>query len=517
MLDATPLARAYARRRMSRLGRLDPAAAQEAVLRGLLARAKDARFGRAHGFAEIRGVAEYQARVKLRRWEDFWREWWQEPFPRLEDASWPGLIPYFAETSGTTGGTTKRIPVSREMVRANRRAAFEVLTFHLAARPESRVLKGRNFLLGGSTALKRLAPGVSTGDLSGIAAAEIPFWARRRIFPQARLALVEDWERKIAALAPASLAAGVTSISGTPSWMLLFFAELGKLQPGARLGEIYPGLELVVHGGVGFEPYRAAFAEWLAGSRAETREVYPASEGFIAAADRGEGEGLRMLLDNGIFYEFVHPDAIGEPAPERRWIEDAEIGVEYALVLSTNAGLWSYVLGDTVRLTERAPPRLKVTGRVGWSLSVAGEHLIGEEIEAGVAEAAAAVGGKVADYAAAALAPDEADARSGHLFIVELAGAAGDVREQLAAALDVALARANDDYAAHRKGGFGLRPPAVLLVRPGTFAAWMRSRGKFGGQNKVPRVIGDAALLERLLRYLEETGARTDGAFGSKR
>jgi len=508
MLDATPLARAYARWRLFSLRRLDPAAAQEAALEALLKRAQDTRFGRAHGFAEIRHVAEYQRRVPLRTWEDFWREWWAGHFPRLEHVSWPGLIPYFAETSGTTSGTTRQIPVSREMVKANRRAALDVLAFHLAAWPESRVLKGRNFLLGGSTALTRLEKGVWAGDLSGIAAAEIPFWVRRRTFPPAKLALLGDWERKISALAPASLEAEVTSISGTPSWMLLFFSEIGRLRPGQKLGRIYPGLELVVHGGIGFEPYRAAFAEWLAGSRAETREVYAASEGFVAVADRGEGEGLRMLLDNGIFYEFVRPEALQERAPERCWIGNAEIGVEYALVLSTNAGLWSYVLGDTIRLVDREPPRLMVTGRVGWLLSVAGEHLIGEELDAAVAEAAATLGEQVADYTAAALPPRSGEPRAGHLFVVEIESTAGDVRESFAHALDAALTRTNDDYAAHRSGGFGLRPPEVVLAPPGTFAAWMQSRGKLGGQNKVPRVIRDEALLHELLRFIAERGGR---------
>jgi hypothetical protein len=502
MLDATPLLRAYARLRLARLARQDPVAVQQRELRRLLARARGTRFGRVHDFAGIRTVAEYQERVPLRQWEDFWREWWQQPFPRLWNITWPGTVPAFANTSGTAGAATKRIPVSRAMLRANRRAALDVLVFHMANRPASRVLAGRNFLLGGSTALQRLAPGITAGDLSGLAAADIPFWARARTFPPRDLALIEDWERKIATLAPLSLAAHVTSISGTPSWLLLFFEHLGRLHPGARLAQLYPELELLVHGGVGFAPYRTVFAAWLEGSRAETREVYPASEGFIAIADRGEGEGLRLLLDNGIFYEFVRPSELRAPAPARRWIADAEIGVEYAIVLSTNAGLWSYVLGDTVTLVGRAPPRLLVTGRVGWSLSVAGEHLVGAELDAGIAAAAAAVGGTVADYAAAAVAPDAADPRGGHLFIVELEGVGPDRAAGLAAALDAALARGNADYAAHRQGGFGLRAPRVVLVPPGTFAAWMRARGKLGGQHKVPRVISDPALLADLRRFV---------------
>ena len=502
MLDATPLLRAYARRRLHALARQEPVATQRRELLRLLHTARTTRFGVSHSFAGIREVAEYQERVRLRRWEDFWQDWWQRPFPRLTDISWPGTIPAFANTSGTTGAANKRIPVSRAMMRSNRRAALDVLVFHLAARPASRVLAGRNFLLGGSTALETLAPGIVAGDLSGLAAADIPRYARARTFPPRDLALIEDWESKIATLAPLSLAAQVTSISGTSSWLLLFFEELGRLRPGARLAELYPELELVVHGGVGFAPYRAGFAAWLAGSRAETREVYPASEGFFAIADRGDGEGLRLLLDNGIFYEFVRPADLDDDLPPRRWIADAELGEEYALVLSTNAGLWSYVLGDTVTLVSRDPPRVLVSGRVSWSLSVAGEHLIGQELDAGMAAAAEAVGGTIADYAAASLPPDAGDARGGHLFIVELDGAPPDRAVGFAAALDTALARLNADYAAHRQGGFGLRDPRVVLVPPGTFVAWMRARGKLGGQNKVPRVIADAALRDSLRAFV---------------
>jgi hypothetical protein len=506
MFDATPLLRVYADHRLRRLAGLDPGRAQRRELRQLLRRARNTAFGRQYRFSDIREVEGFQRLVPLRRWEEFWRDWWQPAFPRLTDQTWPGSIRYFANTSGTTGAATKRIPVSAAMLRSNRRAALDVLTFHVARHPGSRVLAGRNFILGGSTALERLAPGVLAGDLSGIAAAEIPFWARRRTFPPRQLALIENWETKMATLAPLSLASTITSFSGTPSWMLLFLETVAALRPGRTLAGLYPALELVVVGGVGFAPYRERFAAWLAGSTAETREVYPASEGFIAIADRGDGEGLRLLLDNGIFYEFVRPADLASGNPDRRWIADAELDTEYALVLSSNAGLWSYVLGDTVRLIERCPPRVLVGGRTAWSLSVAGEHLIGEELDTAIAAAARAIGATVADYAAAAVPPDATDPRGGHRFIVELDGGAVDAQVSFVAALDAALARLNADYAAHRQGGYGLRAPVVVLAPPGSFAAWMRQRHRLGGQNKVPRVIADAALLADLTRFIAARG-----------
>jgi hypothetical protein len=505
MLDATPLLRAYAARRLAKLAALDPVAAQERTLVDLVAKAHATRFGRDHGFSDIRSVADYQKRIKPRRWEDFWREYWAEPFPHLTDVTWPGAIAAFANTSGTTGAATKRIPVSRAMMRANRRAALDVLVFHLANRPRSRVLSGRNFILGGSTALETLAPGIVAGDLSGLAAADIPIWARPRTFPPESLALIDDWERKVAAIAPLSLTAEITSFSGTPSWMLLFLDHLAKLRPAARLAELYPKLELLVHGGIGFAPYRPHVARWLAGSGAETREVYPASEGFFAVADRGDDEGLRLILDNGLFFEFIRPEHLDSDNPDRRWIADAEIGAEYALLVSSNAGLWSYVVGDTVILTDRGTPRVKVSGRTAWSLSVAGEHLIGQELDAGMAEAARALGGTVIEYAAAAIHPDPDDPRGGHLFIVEADGIADSAR--FAAALDTALAAMNADYATHRQGDYGMRKPRVVLAPSGAFAAWMRARGKLGGQNKVPRVISDPALLADLRRFAGDADA----------
>jgi GH3 auxin-responsive promoter len=280
--------------------------------------------------------------------------------------------------------------------------------------------------------------------------------------------------------------------------MLLFFETAGALRrPNDRLRDLFPALELLVHGGVGFAPYRDRFAHWLEGSTALTREVYAASEGFIAVADRGDGEGMRLLVDRGLFFEFVRPAELASAAPDRRWVGNADLDQEYALILSTNSGLWSYSLGDTVRLVSRKPPRILITGRLSWALSVAGEHLIGAELDAAVSVAARSVGRQVVEYSAAPLQPDASDARAGHLFVVELDGPADS--PAFALALDSALTQANEDYAAHRAGDFGLRSPDVRLVAPGSFARWMERRGKLGAQNKVPRVMASAESLAQLL------------------
>jgi len=506
MLNATPLLRLYAGYRLRHLRTMDAAAMQRRTLLALTARARDTRFGRDHDFAAIGGVGDFQARVPLRRYEDFWRDYWQGPFPHLTDVAWPGTIPFFAVTSGTTSGVTKYIPCSREMIAADRKATADLLSYHLANFPGSRLLAGHNFMLSGSTALKEPAPGIYSGDLSGIAARTMPWWARLRKFPPPAFEAIEDWREKIDRLAPLSLDADIRSIAGTPSWLLIFFDTLAATRPGAarRLHDFYPDLELVIHGGVNFAPYRSAFAEWLGGGRADTREVYAASEGFVALADRGDGEGLRLCLDSGVFFEFVPVEELDRPDPTRHWTATLETGVNYAVVLSSCAGLWGYVLGDTVRFVERDPPRLLVTGRTSYTLSAFGEHLIDEEIEESVAKAAAAIGDSASDYSVGALFPDGGGATGGHLFIVEFAGGIPEPRrlETFARVLDEALAETNEDYDAHRAGDFGLAPPRVHAVAPGRFAAWMESRGQLGGQHKVPRIVNDPDLFAALRDFM---------------
>ncbi len=515
MYDATWAMRLHARRRLRQLAAMDPQATQRRVLSSLVRRARHTRFGRDHGFSAIRTLDDYRARVPLRDYDGFWEAYWRAAFPRLVDCTWPGLVPWLAVSSGTATGTTKFIPVSRAMHRSNVRAGAELLTFHLANRPQSRVFAGRVFMLGGSTGLVRRARGVSSGDLSGIAAAAMPFWARLRYFPPRDLEHIADWEAKIGRFAERSLDTEITAVAGTPNWLLIYFerlAEVARAKRGGtagRIADIYPGLELLAHGGVAWAPYRDRFAALLEGSRAETREVYPASEGFFAVADRADGEGLRLLLDTGIFYEFIPLDQLDSAQPDCRWVGDMEPGVDYALAVTTCAGLWRYLVGDTVTAVTRDPPRVLVTGRTSYMLSAFGEHVIGIEVERAVAEAAGAIGATVSDFAAGSLYPEETGARGGHLYIVELGAEQDDAgpdaagRARFAETLDAALCRLNDDYAAHRAGGYGMDAARVRFLPRGAFAAWMKSRGKLGGQNKVPRIVNDRALFAALRRFAD--------------
>ena len=503
MIDATPLVRPFAASRRRRLARQEPLATQRATLMRLIAAARATRFGRDHDFARIASVEDFQALVPLRRYEDFWRDYWQPSFPNLVDCTWPGRIRFFALSSGTTTGRTKYIPVSAAMSRANARAGFDLIAHHLAARPDSRVFGGKIFLLGGSTSLTVEAPGIFSGDLSGIAARTMPWWARPFAFPPTALALLADWERKVERMALLALDQDIRVLAGTPSWLLILLARMAELRAArGEAGGPLPALELLVHGGVNFAPYRRRFEALVKTSGAELREVYPASEGFIASADLGPRDGLRLNLDHGLFFEFVPVAELDSATPTRHWLGNVETGVNYALVLSSCAGLWGYVLSDTVRLVSRAPPRLLITGRTSYMISAFGEHLIAEEVEAAVAAAAAAIGADVSDYAMGAIYPEAGERIGGHLYVVEFAKPeAADAIAYFAQAIDRALAQANDDYRAHRGGEYGMAPPRVLAVEPGFFAAWMKSRGKLGGQHKVPRLISDPALFAALRAF----------------
>lgn len=489
MIDATPILRAYARLRRRRLARYSAAAWQEAELMRLVRRASHTRFGRAHDFGGIQSVADYQARVPLRSYEDFWHHWFEADFPVLNDVAWPGTIPYFAVSSGTSSGRTKYIPLSEEMIRSNAKAGTAMLGHHVLACPDSHVLGGKSFMLGGSVAMEDLGHGIKAGDLSGVARLENPRWSTPFVFPSKEEALEADWEQKIDRLARLSLDEPIRCVAGTPSWLLLFFERLAEITGRERdVKAFYPGLDLMVYGGMSFAPYRETFERWFPSGDVDWREVYSASEGFVASADKGIDDGMLMNVDMGLFFEFVPLDEWEAENPTRYWLGNAPPG-EYGLILSTCAGLWSYRIGDVVELIGTEPPRVKVTGRTSYYLSAFGEHVSGSEIEDAVLAAAEAIDEDVSEYTVTALYPGEGESAGQHLFVVELQGVPDEAaRQRFAERLDAALVEGNEDYEVHRRGDYQLKGPRVVFVEPGAFTDWMRERGKLGGQNKVPRV-----------------------------
>jgi hypothetical protein len=489
-----------ARLRAAEVSWSKPVSEQRAVLHWLVKRARRTRFGVEHRFDRIQSVADFQRRVPIRSYEVLWEEYLRDPYPLLDNVCWPGRIPFLALTSGTSQGSTKYIPVSREMMASNRKAAQTMLAAYMNSRPASRLFLGRLFLLGGSTSLEQPAPGVYQGDLSGIAAAGLSPLLRPYTFPSVDLALESDWDRKLARLAAESRGQRITMISGVPSWLLMLFQRMLEQTGKSTIAEIWPDLEVVVHGGVKFDPYRETFRSFLGSPHIRLQETYPCSEGFIAFGDQESGL-LRLVFDHGLFYEFVPVEDLDSPTPARHWLGTARTGINYAIIVSTCAGMWAHLIGDTIRFDSLDPPLFTFTGRTRYTLSAFGEHLINEEVEAAIAHASSATGARVRDWH---VGPCFAGARGYHLFVVDFLKEPEAV-DRFRESLDAELARRNADYLAHRAGDACLPMPAMIATRPGSFESWMRRRGKLGGQNKVPRMDDSGVLTQDLVDFLRET------------
>lgn len=503
MFNTTSLLKTIAHSRGRSLRVQDIAAAQEKELLKLIKKASHTIFGKKHEFSSIGSVKSFQEKVPSRNYDFLWQNFWKEKFPHLHDASWPGKIPFFAVSSGTSTGTTKYLPLTSEMTKSNRRAGLDILIHHVLNKPNSKLLSGKSLIIGGSTEFVRLSEGVYSGDLSGIAYKTLPLWAKPFAFPPKEIAMLSDWEKKIEGMAKACLKNKITSLSGVPSWMLIFLDSFSQYAPhyDGTIKSIFPDLELIIYGGVNFAPYQEQFMKRLSGLSVDLREVYPASEGFIAIADRGVGEGLRLIADNGIFFEFIPLEELSNENPTRHWIKNIELNQNYAIVLSTNAGLFSYILGDTVKFIDRE--RLLITGRTSYSLSAFGEHLILEEIEAAILYASKEQGIEVKEYSVGAVYPQSEGELGRHRFYIELEkefsnSSHGVNTEKFINDIDKILSEKNEDYRAHRAEGFGLSVPEVVFVSQGKFSEWMKSRGKLGGQHKVPRIISDTNLFSTL-------------------
>lgn len=497
-MDVSPVLRLLAARRLAKLNRMDPAETQQRTLLGLVGRAAQTRFGRDHDFANIRSVADFQARVPIRQFEDLWADYYKAPWPILDNVSWPGRIPFFAKTSGTTTGRTKYIPITREIIKSNERTGFDLMTYHMTQNPGSRPLAGKSFIIGGSTALDEVAPGIFAGDVSGINTKLTPFWVKNRIFPTPELALIGDWDQKLDALATRVLDMRITMMSGMCNWLLVMLDRVRELRMarGKFTGPTFPELQLLIHGGVPMDLYRERFKVHLDGAKVDARELYPTSEGFIACADRGPGEGLRMMLDNQLFLEFVPLSDIESKNPVRHWAATIEPNVDYGLALSNNAGLFGYMLGDVVRFVDTKIPRFLIMGRISQKLSPFGEHLIAAEIEEAMQTAARTLGFALAEYTVGPVLPAVAGGTGYHVYIIEpgepIAGDRDEFGRRIAVHVDKVLRDINYDYDSERTGDRGVGIPRIRWAEPGAFAGWMRAMNKLGGQNKVPRVTPKA-------------------------
>ena len=492
------------RRRLERLWR-DPVAAQERALARLIATAQDTEFGLVHGFRSIRSAAEYQARVPVRDYSRI-RPWLERAAAGEEAVLWPGRCRDWVKTSGTTAGD-KLIPVTPEAFTAHRRGGWDAL-LRAAELVGGRALMGGPMLfLGGSTVVRPLPRGGRVGDLSGLVASRVPWGFRGRYSPGAACAAIPDWEERLEAIAARACGQDIRLLSGMPSWLIILFERIARHseRSGRRLRgiqQLWPNLRVLVHGGVAFAPYAGVFEEWL-GPRVARVEVYPASEGFVAVQTESAG-GLTLMLDYGIFYEFVPVEDLGLEKPRRHTVADVELGRPYAVVMSTPAGLWSYVLGDTVRFTARDPLRLVITGRTRHYVNAFGENVIVEEVERALVRACRRTEAEVVEFTVAPRFPSGAEPRGGHEWLVEFRIPPAEP-EDFARILDEALAALNTDYRTKRSGSVGMVAPSVTALPPGSFHRWMHRAGRLGDQHKVARVTNDRTLADAL---------RTEGGLG---
>ncbi len=480
------------------LFRDNPGPAQLEVFHALLHAARYTEWGRRHGYEDIRDPDEFRARVPLQDYEDI------KPYvARLrkgeQNLLWPTDIRWFAKSSGTTSDRSKYIPVSREALEeCHYKGGKDLIALHYQQFPESKLYQGMSLVVGGSSNIEQFRSDAYSGDLSAIIIRNLPIWVEVRRTPVIETALLDNWEVKIEKMARETLREDVRCIAGVPSWTLVLLKRILDITGRSNILEVWPNLELFMHGGVSFRPYRAQFEALIPSPTMNYLESYNASEGFFSVQDRRNADDMLLMLDYGIFYEFLPLEEIGSAAPRTVLLHEVELGRQYALVISTNGGLWRYMPGDTVRFTSVKPYRVQVSGRTKSFINAFGEELIVENADRGVEAACRATGALVNEYTAAPIYMD-ADARGGHEWVIEFDRAPDDLA-RFVQVMDDTMRAINSDYDAKRRGDMALRTPVVHVVEKGTFHGWMRLRGKLGGQNKVPRLANERTYLEALLQ-----------------
>ncbi len=486
-------AKLLARRSVARVmhAAMDPLATQQAVLRKLVAGGKDTAFGKEHGLEQVKDHATLVKSVPLRDYEAL-RPWIERIVKGERDVLWPGLPLYLCKTSGTTSGA-KYIPITKESLPNHIDSARNALFAYIARSGNTAFVDGKMIFLQGSPVLDRKGK-VPSGRLSGIVANHVPSYLLKNRMPSFTTNSIPDWETKVEAIVGETMSADLCLISGIPAWVQMYFERLLARTGKATVKEVFPNFSLFVYGGVNYEPYRSRM-EALIGGTVDRVETFPASEGFIAYQDQGSGEGLLLVLDNGIYFEFIPTSELGKTDVRRLSIGGVELGVNYALVLHTNAGLWGYEIGDTVKFVSLKPPRIVVTGRTKHFTSAFGEHVITEEVEGALKEAVATFPCEVTEFTVAPqLSP--ADGLPFHEWHIEFAAPPKDLAG-FAQTIDAALQRRNPYYK-DLITGHVLRPLVIIPVKRGGFAAWMKARGMNDAQSKVPRLANDRKYVEGL-------------------
>ncbi len=474
-----------------------PVDVQLETLSKLLRKAKDTEIGKKYDFDSISSLDDFQSRIPLQDYEQL-----KESVNRLRKCEqsilWPSEIKWFAKSSGTTCDKSKFIPVSKEALEeCHFRGGKDIIAIYGSLLPNNNLFKGKALALGGSHYVNEFSNESYYGDLSAVLMQNLPFWAEFLRTPNLEIALMDEWESKIEKMAQATLKENVTSIAGVPSWTLVLLKRILEITGKNDISEIWPNLELFVHGGVCFTPYRDQFKKLISSPAMNYLETYNASEGFFAIQDDLSTFDMLLMLDYGIFYEFISMDEFHKENPKALTIGEVETGKNYALVITTNAGLWRYVIGDTVKFTSLYPHKIAITGRTKHFINAFGEELIIENAEQALKIACEKTHAQIKEYTAGPIYMSERE-KGAHEWLFEFSNPPSNM-DYFMEILDNALKAANSDYEAKRYKNLSLDFPRYLILQEGTFYNWLKAKGKLGGQHKIPRLANHREYINELL------------------
>ncbi|WP_367210314.1 GH3 auxin-responsive promoter family protein [Sphingobacterium sp. R2] len=473
---------------------------QEEWFQSLIATAEATEWGKKYDYTSILTPEIFKERVPIQDYDDI-KEYVDRMIKGEQNILWPSDIKWFAKSSGTTSDRSKFIPVSEEALEeCHFQGGKDMLTIYCHNRPENRVFTGKSVVIGGSSQINNFSPDSYYGDLSSILIRNLPFWAEFKRTPNMEVTLNPNFEEKIEQIAQITLKENVTSLAGVPTWNIVMAKRILEITGKDNLLEIWPNLEFYGHGGVSFKPYREQFQKLIPSENMYYLENYNASEGYFGLQDQSDSEDLLLMLDYGIYYEFLPTERMQEENPPTLRLDQVELGKNYALIISTNAGLWRYKIGDTIKFTSLSPYRFQISGRTKQYINTFGEEVIVDNAEQALAEASKLTQARIKDYTAGPVYFKDAQAGA-HEWVIEFEQQPNDFK-RFCEILDAKLREINSDYDAKRFKDMALRQPIVHNAPVDTFYKWMKSRGKLGGQNKVPRLSNNREYIEPLLKLL---------------
>ncbi len=473
---------------------------QEDTFFKLIKKAENTFWGKQYGFDEMRSIHDFQRSVPIQDYESV-----KNYIGRLRDGEtdllWPGETKWFAKSSGTTSDKSKFIPVTKEALEDNHfRGGKDMLALYMATYPDSQVFKGKTLAMGGSHSVNNFSNESFYGDLSAVLIQNLPFWAEFMRIPNREIALMNEWEEKIEKMAEITVSENVTCLAGVPSWSLLLLRKVLEVSGKNNICDVWPNLELFIHGGVSFLPYREQFRKFIPSPGMNYMETYNASEGFFAIQDDLSDPGMLLMLDLGVFYEFIPAENIFDQNPPVYHIGEVEMNRNYALIITTNGGLWRYSIGDTIKFVSLNPHKITITGRTKHFINAFGEELMIDNAEQAIRKACEKTNALVKEYTAAPVFMESNNAGAHQwLFEFEKAPVCMDMFMDV---LDNALKNLNSDYEAKRYKNMTLRPPVCTTVPDGTFYKWLKKKGKLGGQNKVPRLMNNRDTVEEIIEII---------------